>query len=33
VGGDVRVYCKIMHVIVDELLLECDGTVPPPKAK
>ena len=32
-GGDVRVYCKIMHVIVDELLLECDGTVPPPKAK
>lgn len=31
--GDVRVYCKVMHVLVDELLLECDGTVPPPKAK
>lgn len=30
-GGDVRVFCKIMHVLVDELLLECDGTAPAPK--
>lgn len=23
--GDVRVYCPIMHALVDSLLVECDG--------
>lgn len=25
--GDVRVYCRVMHVLVTEIILECDGTL------
>ena len=25
VQGDLRLYCRVMHVLVDEMLTECDG--------